>query len=451
MKKNTLIFCLVFISIIIRSQTINLSFTANEACSYVPIDSILIENLTKNTDTVLYFPDTTLSMQISYIENSDSLEQNFRLLQNYPNPFDYKTNIDVFVPYEDVFTIFLFDISGRQLAYIENTLERGLHSFEIFGGNSMTYILTVKSGNYSQNIKLVQYNSRNSNIPTIKYSGILGLKNAELKMKVLKQAFLYKVGDNLRFTGFYGDDYYEIADSPEENTEYNFNFSHPVCPETYTDYRDGYIYKLVKIGCQCWLAENLRFLPSVTGASTGSSVYEHYYVYGYNGTSLSNATSHANFDTYGVLYNWAAVMQGAVSNSEGNIQGVCPDGWLIPNDNQWKELEMYLGMSKEEADNTGYRGTNEGSKLAGTTPLWASGYITANQEFGYSGFNGLPGGGRYITEDFNYLGASAVWWTSTDYATEQAWIRTLNTHYSSKVYRTTLSKESGFSVRCVME
>ena len=69
----------------------------------------------------------------------------------------------------------------------------------------------------------------------------------------------------------------------------------------------------------------------------------------------------ANADVYGNLYNWAVTV---------DDRGVCPDGFHVPSDEEFMELEMYLGMSEEEANSTGYRGTDEGSKLAGNSDLW---------------------------------------------------------------------------------
>jgi uncharacterized protein (TIGR02145 family) len=163
---------------------------------------------------------------------------------------------------------------------------------------------------------------------------------------------------------------------------------------TFTDPRDGKVYQTVVIGNQEWMAENLAYLPSVVGPDTGSDTTSYYYVYGYDGTSISAAKATENYATYGVLYNWTAAMNGAESSdaNPSGVQGICPDGWHLPSDAEWKQLEMYLGMSETDVNSTGWRGTVEGGKLkeAGTTH-WADPNAGANNE---SGFTALPGGYR---------------------------------------------------------
>jgi len=77
------------------------------------------------------------------------------------------------------------------------------------------------------------------------------------------------------------------------------------CPgmPTFTDLRDGQTYNTVQIGSQCWMKENLKYLPAVVGPGTGSNTVPYYYVYGYNGTDVSAAKTTANFQNYGALYN----------------------------------------------------------------------------------------------------------------------------------------------------
>ena len=206
-----------------------------------------------------------------------------------------------------------------------------------------------------------------------------------------------------------------------------------------TDTRDSKTYGIVEIGNQCWMSENLAYLPSVVGPGTGNGTNPYYYVYGYNGTDVTTAKSGGNYSTYGVLYNWPAIMDGAGSSSTNpsGVQGVCPTGWHLPSDEEWKELEMQLGMSPVDADATGWRGTNEGDQLK--TSSWGG----TNS----SGFTALPGGYRNANGSFYGEGSGDHWWSATE-SGAGAWRRSL---YSSRsdVYRDTRDKGFGFSVRCI--
>ena len=93
---------------------------------------------------------------------------------------------------------------------------------------------------------------------------------------------------------------------------------------TFTDPRDGKVYKTVKIGTQVWMAENLAYLPTVSSKIEWSETSPTYNVYGYQGTSISDAKTTDNFATYGGLYNWPAAVT------------ACPDGWYLPSDEDWK-------------------------------------------------------------------------------------------------------------------
>jgi uncharacterized protein (TIGR02145 family) len=100
---------------------------------------------------------------------------------------------------------------------------------------------------------------------------------------------------------------------------------------TFTDSRDGHVYQIVTIGSQLWIAENLKYLPSVIEPITGSETIRYYYVYGYEGINETVAITTANYAAYGVLYNWPVAMdeQQAVLHPSG-VQGVCPSGWHLP-------------------------------------------------------------------------------------------------------------------------
>jgi uncharacterized protein (TIGR02145 family) len=221
------------------------------------------------------------------------------------------------------------------------------------------------------------------------------------------------------------------------------------CPETVTDI-EGNIYNVVKIGYQCWMAENLRYLPSVVGPSTGSSTIPYYYVHGYDGTNVSGAKSTANYTTYGVLYNWPAAMaeENSSSSNPSGVQGVCPVGWHLPSDTEWQELEIYLGMSSAEANlNAQLRG-DIGGKLKEEGEIhWSNPNTGATNE---SDFSALPAGCRNNVGTFSGLTLYTFFWSSTSVNTGQSQYRALY-HDSTAVFRGPHSKVDGKSIRCIKE
>jgi uncharacterized protein (TIGR02145 family) len=206
-----------------------------------------------------------------------------------------------------------------------------------------------------------------------------------------------------------------------------------IAGDTFTDPRDGQTYNIVIIGSQTWMAENLKYLPSVSPSSEHSYDDPYYYVYDYQGTDISEAKATANFQTYGVQYNWPAAVD------------ACPAGWHLPSDREWKTLEMYLGMSQSEADGLGDRGTDEGKKLKST-----SGWSDNGNGTDTVGFSALPGGYRHYGGDSDGLGYFGNWWTATAGGSTFAWSRKLSYYYDN-VNRDGYGKGIGFSVRCVRD
>ena len=188
------------------------------------------------------------------------------------------------------------------------------------------------------------------------------------------------------------------------------------CGDALVDDRDSQTYTTVQIGSQCWTSENMNY------ATTNSWWYD----------DLSS-----NGDVYGRLYAW----------NEAALTA-CPDGWHLPTDDEWKTLEMYLGMTQSEADDEGNRGTDEGGKLkeAGTAH-WNSPNTGATN---LSGFTALPGGKRGYFGGFGYLGHDGYWWSATVIYSGSARSRYLHKD-DAKVYRTSDYKTIGFSVRCLRD
>ena len=205
----------------------------------------------------------------------------------------------------------------------------------------------------------------------------------------------------------------------------------------FQDARDNKYYGWVKIGTQIWMSENLAWLPSVSGPATESNSTPYYYVYGYNGTSVSAAKAEANYTTYGVLYNWAAAMNGSASSSASpsGVQGACPSGWHLPSDAEWSQLTLYCGTID-----------NAGAKLKTTgTSQWDTPNTGADNAYG---FNGTPAGIREATGAFNFIRKYALYWSSTQQTSTNAnRIQLRYDNAATNPYDD--AKEYGFSVRCI--
>ncbi len=234
------------------------------------------------------------------------------------------------------------------------------------------------------------------------------------------------------------------------------------CGALFTDPRDGITYKTVQIGDQCWLAENLKYLPEVYPSSSASFTEARYYVYVYNGTDITEAVGTDNYHNYGVLYNWPAAMNGEESSSENpsRVQGVCPAGWHLPSDGEWTQLTYYL-IDEYNLTNNMNDVNGVGNKLKSCrkidSPLGGE-CDTDNHPRWYShsthhgtdefGFSALPGGGRGGYGYFFPIGYEGNWWSSTESSSASAYSRVMSSHFGSvsRLYR---DKEAGFSVRCV--
>jgi len=224
---------------------------------------------------------------------------------------------------------------------------------------------------------------------------------------------------------------------------------------TVADY-DGNWYNTVKIGEQFWMAENLKATHFMDGTEiplVEENVNWFNLDYGDKAYCYYDNSS-ANSDTYGALYTWAAAMNGASTSdlNPSGVKGICPDGWHLPSDAEWIELEMFLGMSFEQADAFGWRGTDEGDKMKANFGWNNNGNGTNS-----SGFTALPAGNR-LGGTFDDLGETTRYWSTTEYVniTHFAFSRTLDCNHSEVGWFNCnhyygFPKDFGLSVRCVKD
>ena len=219
-----------------------------------------------------------------------------------------------------------------------------------------------------------------------------------------------------------------------------------------------YDYATVLIGEQCWFAENLRNELYLNGDSIPANLNDEQWantslggvaVYGENSSYCHEAWPDGDacdeafaLNEFGRLYNWYAV---------DDVRGLCPSGWHVPTDGEWMTIEMALGMSEAEANETGWRGTDQGTQMK-TTYGWKTHASYEGNGTNSSGFSGLPSG--YRTNDngvgsFGNSGFYGAWWTSSPYGSS-GWTRRLRAQ-NGDVNRGNYGPNYGRSVRCIQD
>ena len=192
---------------------------------------------------------------------------------------------------------------------------------------------------------------------------------------------------------------------------------------------NGYEYRTVRIGDQCWFAENLRTEEYNNGDMIPANLSDSEW-----GSTPSGAV--AAYDeaftetletpyevTFGLLYNWYAV---------DDARGLCPSGWHVPTDGEWTAMMNFLGI---------------------TSVAWKMkaklGWAKRGNGSNTSGFSGLPGGYRFNLGSFGGAGSEGYWWSSS-MSYPSAWSRFLITS-SRDIGRNNDDLRYGFSVRCVRD
>jgi len=178
---------------------------------------------------------------------------------------------------------------------------------------------------------------------------------------------------------------------------------------TFTDPRDGKVYKTVKIGGQIWMAENLNY------DAPGSKFYDN---------------KEENGKKYGRLYDWKTA------------KTVAPPGWHLPSIEEFKILLNFAGDYKEKKLSAKKGWISWISILDGKK-------MTGNGKDKY-GFAALPGG-RGFAGKFSGVGDNGSWWASSEYDNASACILYIGTggvYGGDKAFG---EKTLLLSVRCIKD
>ena len=207
--------------------------------------------------------------------------------------------------------------------------------------------------------------------------------------------------------------------------------------DSITDSRDGKVYKTVKIGEQTWMAENLNYADSVKTPSL-------------RGKSRCYNDDAKKCDVAGRLYTWAAAIDsvklandadnpqdcghGKTCSLPAKVQGICPSGWHLPSNEEWKALFTAVG----------------GQSTAGMFLRSQSGWNNNRNGPNTFGFSVLPVGQAYENGYCSYVGENAFIWSITEDVSTRAY--SMYVRYGSEYANLTADyKYYGFSVRCLKD
>ena len=189
------------------------------------------------------------------------------------------------------------------------------------------------------------------------------------------------------------------------------------------DHRDYHIYKIVTIGTQTWMAENLNY-----ETEAGSFCYK---------------DSAKYCEKYGRLYTWATAVgkseeecgEGVECNLDtGYVRGVCPKGWHLPDTTEWNALFTAV----------------DGKATAGTMLKFTEGWKNNGNGSDAYFFSALPAGFRDYSGYFSIEGSYALFWGSTERNSDNAYYMYLNSNYDN-AYLNFNNKNDGYSVRCLKD
>jgi uncharacterized protein (TIGR02145 family) len=192
---------------------------------------------------------------------------------------------------------------------------------------------------------------------------------------------------------------------------------------SFTDSRDGKIYKTVKIGRQVWMAENLS-IDKISNEEEFSEIKtaKEWKEANENGKP---AWCYYNFDKSNTtkLYNWYAVHA-----------DLAPPGWHLPSEDEWEQLIKFLG----------------GKYIAGGKLKSKTGWKNNGNGTNSVGFSGIPSGWCNYLGKFNDISKYGSWWSTWEYGGDNAWIHIIS-KFDNEIGNITVDKGYGLAVRCIKD
>jgi len=412
-----------------------LTFSGINNSDYFQLEKIKVKNLTQDCDTVLYYPDTVLTIYNVGIHDFDDPRNGFRIMQNYPNPSADMTYVRIMVPRKGLVKINITDASGRRLLDSDEMMDKGIHTFRLALPGEGIFLFNACFDNISKSVRIVSVYTGSQRSCALDHSGNIQAE-VPLKSTFNTTEFLFSPGDELLLTGYAYTLESGFLDAPETSQDYVFQFAANIpCPGLDSLLYDGQWYHTTQVFSQCWIKENLNagiMIPSGQD-QTNNGIIEKY--------CMGDVGSYC--DLFGGLYFWNEMMN--YTNETGG-QGICPDGFHVPSDMDWQILEGAVDSEYEiggpEWKVNGWRGTDAGGNLKQTgTELWEYPNTGATDAYG---FTVIPSG-YFVQGGFWGPGYKAYIWSS-----RTVWMYFRNFDWNqAQVQRNSGGNELAISVRCV--
>ncbi len=424
MKTKPLFFLLLLIPALTVAQDMNITFDPADD-NYV-IDSITAMNV-RTGESITFPGDETLILSSGTgIDNLD--EKQIKTLV-YPNPNNGECTMVVNIPEQQDVVISVLNQLGQIVCQKEESVQPGTHAFSLCLESAGLYFISIQHRNGHESIQLVSTKNNilgNQITRLARQSGSKSQKTFKRSNNAFTLAYVF--GDPIRFY-CYSDVHQTIfQEQPREIMDYNYEVEFYSCIDD-----DRNVYPAIEINEQVWMGRNLSYLPSINIPSEEDGDNPHYYVSNYQTGSVSEAKETDEYKTYGVLYNWSA------ANTS------CPSGWHLSTDEEWKSLEVYLGMSEAEADNMeAIRVSGDVGEKLKSKHLWLNDG-TGNDEYAF----GLIPDGWFGDGQFQQHGTRGSYWTS-DEVEDNAVFRSFVSS-TDGVWRGAGGKQYASSVRCLKD
>ncbi len=385
------------------------------------IDSVLVENLTNQTEIMFgnlppNLPEYNINLNQKAFWGATGIQKQsvgkaFFVGRNTPGSLVIVCNKPQALPTD----LSVFNAAGQKIYTLaNNTLSKG-QAIHVRVGKPGIYVVALKTGFGTQAFKMIGPPEPGSRRVQVSVSGQQPLPAQRFKSEdaARDDGFSFTAGDTLRFT-IYNKRYYAAPRTVEVNGSDSLVFPLKGEKGTFTDSRDGKVYKTIQIGKQIWMAENLAW-------DTGDS------------SSWAYDNDPENIPAHGRLYTWKAA------------ESACPGGWHLPTNGDWDSLLVFMGMTPAQVQNIGYVNTVVAKKLKSVR-----GWYKKQNGTDAVGFDALPGGYRIASNGvFRFLTRSADWWTASENGgkgSPYAWFRAISAYH---VDLSSTDKVMGFSVRCL--